>query len=261
MQLDKTLNMPVLHCQDYTSVKFAQAGRILKDSGTNNIGTTKMIQVTRQGLNFTGVEQDLDALRREFDRRNCLLLENFLHPNVVSLLLPMLRAATFRPKHHDHVGSELQMEPNVALHLLSFLANDLRLFDLVQKITSCAPVGCFRGRVYQLIPDPAHILDWHDDIKVPGRLIALSLNLGTAPFRGGILQIREVRGGRIVSEVANTGFGNAVIFKISPELEHRVTQLESDVPRISFAGWFRSDPDIRTCWRQLRDDMAALEEA
>ena len=105
MQLDKTLNMPVLHCQDYTSVKFAQAGRILKDSGTNNIGTTKMIQVTRQGLNFTGVEQDLDALRREFDRRNCLLLENFLHPNVVSLLLPMLRAATFRPKHHDHVGS------------------------------------------------------------------------------------------------------------------------------------------------------------
>ncbi len=64
-----------------------------------------MIQLTRQGVNFTGVEGDLDALRREFDRRNCLLLENFLHPDVVSLLLPMLRAATFRPKHYDHVGS------------------------------------------------------------------------------------------------------------------------------------------------------------
>jgi hypothetical protein len=219
-----------------------------------------MIQLTRQGLNFTGGEQDLDALRREFDRRNCLLLENFLHPEIVSLLLPMIRTATFRPEHHD-VGSELQMEPNVALHLLSFLANDLKLFNLVQKITSCSRVGCFSGRVYKLIPDPAHILDWHDDMKAPGRLIALSLNLGTAPFRGGILQIRERSGGRILSEVANTGFGNAVIFKISPDLEHRVTQLQGDAPRISFAGWFWADPDIHTCWQQLRGDMAEVEEA
>jgi hypothetical protein len=220
-----------------------------------------MIQLTRRGLNFTGVEQDLDALRREFDRRNCLLLENFLHPDVVSLLLPMIRTATFHSKHHDHVGSELQMEPNVALHLLSFLTNDLKLFDLVQKITSCSRVGCFQGRVYKLIPDPTHILDWHNDFNEPGRLIAMSLNLSTAPFRGGVLRIREVRGGRIVSEVANTGFGNAVIFRISRDLEHQVTQIQGDSSRISFAGWFRSDPDIHTCWRQLRGDMAEAEEA
>lgn len=215
-----------------------------------------MIQLTRQGLNFTGVEEDLDAMRREFDIRNCLLLENFLHPDVVSLLLPRIRTATFRPKHWDHVGSELEMEPNVALHLLFFLTNDLKLFDLVKKITSCGPVGCFQGRVYKLISDPAHILDWHNDLKEPGRLIAMSLNLSPAPFRGGILQIREARGGRIVSELGNTGFGNAVIFRISPDLEHRVTQLRGDAPRISFAGWFRSDPNIHTCWQQLRRDMA-----
>ena len=149
-----------------------------------------MVQLTRRGLNFTGVEQDLDALRREFDRRNCLLLENFLHPDVVSLLLPMIRTATFRPEHHDHVGSELQMEPNVALHLLSFLTNDLKLFDLIKKITACGPVGWFQGRVCKLIPDPAHILDWHNDLMA-GRLIAMSLDLGTTPFRGGVLQIRE----------------------------------------------------------------------
>jgi 2-oxoglutarate-Fe(II)-dependent oxygenase superfamily protein len=220
-----------------------------------------MIQLTRQGLNFTGVEKDLDALRREFDRRHFLLLENFLHPEVVSLLLPMIRTATFRPKHYDHVGSELQMDANVALHVLSFLTNDLKLFDLVQKITSCGPVGCFRGRVYKLIHDPAHILDWHNDFNEPGRLIAMSLNLSMAPFRGGILQIRQVRGSRIVSEVANTGFGNAVIFRLSPDLEHQVTQVQGDAPRISFAGWFRSDPDIRTCWRQLRGDMAGVAEA
>jgi len=220
-----------------------------------------MIQLTRQGLNFTGVEKDLDSLRREFDRRNCLLLENFLHPEVVSLLLPMIGTATFHLEHHDHVGSELQMEPNVALEFLSFLTNDLKLFDLVQKITSCSRVGCFQGRIYKLIPDPTHILDWHNDFNEPGRLIAMSLNLSTAPFRGGVLQIREVRGGRIVSEVANTGFGNAVIFRISRGLEHQVTQLQGDAPRVSFAGWFRSDPDIRTCWRQLRGDMAEVEKA
>ena len=61
-----------------------------------------MIQLTRQGVNFTGVEQDLDALRRAFDRRHCLLLENFLHPDVVSLLLPMIRTATFRSERHAY---------------------------------------------------------------------------------------------------------------------------------------------------------------
>jgi hypothetical protein len=217
-----------------------------------------MIQLTRQGVNFAGVKRDLDALRCEFDRRHCLLLENFLHPEVVSLLLPMIQTATFRPERHD-VGSELQMVPNVALRLLSFLTNDLKLFDLVQKITSCSRVGCFSGRVYKLIPDPTHMLDWHNDMKIPGRLIALSLNLGTAPFRGGILQVRKGRAAPIVSEVANTGFGNAVIFKISSELEHRVTQLQGDVPRITFAGWFWSDPDIRTYWRQLHGHMAEVE--
>jgi hypothetical protein len=105
-----------------------------------------MIQLTRQGLNFTGVERDVDALRREFDRRHCLLLENFLHPEVVSLLLPIIQTATFRPERHD-VGSELEMVPNAALHGLSFLANDLKLFDLVQKITACSRVDDFTGRV------------------------------------------------------------------------------------------------------------------
>jgi len=213
-----------------------------------------MIRMTRQGLAFAGTDADLEPLRQGFERQHHLLLRDFLDPEVISLALPFLERAKYCPAQYKHVGSELLMQPNLAVDTLSFLTNDVKLFGLVQTITSCDSIGYFQGRVYKLIPDPQHIFDWHDDLNEPNRLIAMSINLSMGNYCSGLLQIREVRSGKIVGEVANTGFGNAVLFRVSKDLEHRVTGIEGDAPRTSFAGWFKSGPGL---YSQLRADATA----
>jgi 2OG-Fe(II) oxygenase superfamily len=215
-----------------------------------------MIQTTRQGLAFTGTQADVESLQRCFEREHFLLLKGFLHPEIISLIQPFLARAVYLPSHYEHVGSELRMEPNLAFDTLSFLANDAKLFALVQAITGCASIGSFQGRVYKLIPDPQHNFDWHNDLSEASRLVAMSINLTEGMFRGGVFQIREARSGRITGEVANAGLGNAVLFGISKDLEHRVTGIEGDTPRISFSGWFKSGAGIHSDAGQSHADSA-----
>jgi len=201
-----------------------------------------MIQMTKQGLAFTGTPADAESLRQCFEREHYVLLKDFLHPDIISLILPFLKSGEYVPAQYKHVGSELRMEPNLAFDTLSFLANDSKLFGLVQAITGCGSIGYFQGRVFKLIPDPQHSFDWHDDLREPNRLVAISINLTEGMFRGGVFQIREVDSGKITGEVRNAGLGNAVLFEISKDLQHRVTGIEGDTPRISFSGWFKSGP-------------------
>jgi 2OG-Fe(II) oxygenase superfamily len=216
-----------------------------------------MIHMTRQGLAFTGMQEGAESLRRCFERQHYLLLKEFLVPEIISIILPILGRAEYLPAQYNNVGSELRMEPNLAFDTLSFLANDMKLFGLVQTITGCGSIGCFQGRVYKLIPDPLHNFEWHDDLRDASRLVAMSINLTEGMFRGGVLQIREVHSGKITGEVSNTEIGNAVLFRISEDLEHRVTGIEGDTPRISFAGWFKSEPVFHSHARQVRADKAA----
>jgi hypothetical protein len=213
--------------------------------------------MTRQGLVFSGTAADLELLRLRFERQPYLLLKDFLHPVVISLILPFLDRAEYVPAQYKHVGSELRMEPNLASDILSFLANDSKLFCLLQTITRCGSIGSFQGRVYKLIPDPYHNFDWHDDLSDPSRLVAMSINLSDAKFSGGVLQIRESQSRRIICEVANTDFGNAVLFRISEGLEHRVTGIEGERTRTSFTGWFKSGPGFQSPAKQLQGDTAA----
>ena len=73
-------------------------------------------------------------------------------------------------------------------------------------------------------------------------------------FRGGVLQIRGSRSGKIISEVANTDFGSAVLFRISENLEHRVTGIEGDIPETTVTGWFKPGPGFHSYANQLQSD-------
>ena len=50
----------------------------------------------------------------------------------------------------------------------------------------------------------------------------MSVNFSTGVYAGGVLRIRDRESGKIVSEVANVGIGDAVIFRLSDRLEHRI---------------------------------------
>jgi hypothetical protein len=44
--------------------------------------------------------------------------------------------------------------------------------------------------------------------------------------------------------VANTGPGDALLFRIARHLTHRVTPVDGTADKTAFAGWFRSEPEF-----------------
>jgi hypothetical protein len=74
----------------------------------------------------------------------------------------------------------------------------------------------------------------------------MSVNLTTSRYEGGRLQIRDQGSGEVTAEVGGTELGDAVIFRIAEHLRHRVSPVEGDVPRVAFAGWFKSAPSFRS---------------
>jgi hypothetical protein len=209
-----------------------------------------MIHLTHAGLVCSASEADLSRLRAEFDREHSFVLPALLDPALLRRTLSELETATFEEQVDEGIGRELRMTENLASHLLRFLVNDPDFFVVVERITGCGRIGNFTGRVYRALPHSAHFDDWHDDLFGES-LLGMSLNLSPRPFAGSVLRIRY-RSGQIVREIANVGLGDAVVFRLAPGLQHRLTPLEGSVVKTAFAGWFRARPDL------LRDFRAVL---
>ena len=94
-----------------------------------------------------------------------------------------------------------------------------------------------------------HYDHWHDD-NFNNRLVGMSLNLSPLPFREEYSRLRERESERMLAEIANTGLGSALIFRIADHLQHRISDMEGDEPKTAFAGWFR--PDLPDFFEELR---------
>jgi hypothetical protein len=70
--------------------------------------------------------------------------------------------------------------------------------------------------------------------------------LSTDVYEGGVLQIRRAGSQQILCEAHNTGFGDALVFRVDTGLEHRITPVEGNVPKTAMAGWFKSKPEARS---------------
>lgn len=209
-----------------------------------------VLQLTKRGTAFLDPAVNLGRLRSEFSQRHCIRIPQMIDPTLLEQIQPSLDISAFRKVTYEDVRiSELCMVENSASLLLYFLANDRRLFSILEEITGCAPIRCFQGRVYCRMPGESGGESWHDDC-VQGRLIGMSIHLGRHPFRGGLLQIREAASKKIVAEVANTGFGDAVLFRIATHLQHQNTETGGAVPKWAFAGWFQSEPDFLGALRE-----------
>lgn len=190
----------------------------------------------------TGAPEAMSAARGTFEREHCVRLAGFLSGELFEDVAGPLRDAAFAPEAHG-VGHNLMLaEPLPAADLLLFAMNDPRLLESIGRLTGVDGITSFGGRVYRVEPSSGQALEWHDDRGDPARLVAMSVNLGTEPFAGGTLQIRDRRSGEIVHESANVGPGDAALFRVADFLEHRVAPVEGSVPRTAYAGWFGSHP-------------------
>jgi hypothetical protein len=77
-----------------------------------------------------------------------------------------------------------------------------------------------------------------------GRRIGMSINLTEDEFQGGAFELRRAAVDAAEWSIANTGPGDAILFRIDDNLRHRVTAVEGTVPRIAYAGWFQGGPGL-----------------
>ena len=70
---------------------------------------------------------------------------------------------------------------------------------------------------------------------------AANVNLSAQAYDGGVFQLRRTADQRVLGEVHNVGLGDAVFFRLSDTLQHRVTDVIGHHSKTAFAGWFRPD--------------------
>jgi len=214
-----------------------------------------MIQLTRSGTVLPD-SGELMRLRDEFQRECWVRLPQLIEPALLEVLCSGLEQADFRPRVDKGIGAELCLEFCRTVASFSFLANNHQFFEIVKTIAGCDRIGYFLGRVYRLMEGNGCYDSWHNDI-VGTRMVGMSINLSPRPYSGGLLLLRQRKPERVVAEIANTGFGDGVIFRLESNLEHRITDVEGSVSRTVFAGWFQSQPDFLSCLKEGQIDLHA----
>lgn len=197
------------------------------------------------------------ALAAQFRSDRCVTLPGLLDPAALAWVQRQIATTTLFERDHGDVDStELTLPIGPCLGFLTFLANDPPFLRFIERLTGIAPLTRFAGRVYSRIPG-AHHDAWHDDIH-PDRLVGMSINLSTGVYDGGLFEIREFETKRPLGKIANTGFGDAILFAIGEGLEHRVSPLAGTVAKTAFAGWFGAALDYNA---ELRRDPALADES
>ncbi len=200
------------------------------------------LQVQEDGSFFLPAKKNLRDFSRTFQRDHCVQIPQFLSLPLLQTLQGQIKELSGTKKSYKQIGEELYFEDSRTVGFFFFLLNDPALFRVIEKIAGSGPIRNFTGRLYQLIPSEGQ-LDWHNDVG-KHRMFGFSINLGREPYEGGVLQIRDQNSKKTLSEVANIASGDAVLFRISNKLEHRVTRVTGSFPRTAFAGWFRSEPSF-----------------
>lgn len=203
-----------------------------------------MLQISRSGVVFSGSEADIARARTDYEQQDWVRLPAILDRELFEIAQAQLGASQFEEKTAN-LYRELTVANNALPFALLLLLNNPRLFRLIEEITGCGHIGCFRGRIYRIVPGANHHVEWHTDLNGT-RLVALSVNLNSEPYEGGVLSIREAATERILCELTNSGFGDAILFRIDERLQHRVSDVEGTVAKTALAGWFESAPDYRT---------------
>ena len=215
---------------------------------SHNLGsasTPAALQLTRSGIRTRLPAGEIRRLAREFDTSHLVLLRQFLDPTMLRLVQSQVKATRFRVSRHRGFGRDLRMNSSPAVSTLNILMNDRELFGAIDRITRCGRIGSLVGAVRRALPGSGNNLGWHDDHQLQ-RLVAITINLGSVPYEGGVLQIRDTRSKKIVGEISNTGPGDAVLLRIAPNLEHRNTVVLGGVPKTAFSGWFSRAPDFES---------------
>ena len=203
-----------------------------------------VIELTRSGPLISG---SVSPLRRRFASQHCVVLKGLLSPPLLDDVQRHAERAQWQDGHEytSGTGTVLTSKDSSGPAALHFLLNNPDFVKFVASVTGCDEISEFRfGAIYRMLPTDQHQLSWHDDLnKQENRQVGLSLNLSRNRFEGGAFELREHLSKEPVAHVCNTGSGDALLFRVSKEFEHRVTPIAGTMPKTAFTGWFCATGD------------------
>lgn len=199
--------------------------------------------------NFYINESKLHDYQLEYASTNCVFLPGLLKKHALDNLINKISNIEFETKYEtdekNKFGKVLFVPLNAPiLFTFQMMFNNKELFALLEKITGCPTIGNFVGRIHRSEEGGEHEIKWHGD-NADSRLLAITLNLGTDRYTGAHFQLREVASQKMLREFGQIEAGDAFIFKIDPELQHRLAPLETGKRTVG-VGWFRQNPDLAT---------------
>jgi hypothetical protein len=208
-----------------------------------------MIQFTNSGVELSATPARLAEAKAEFDRRKLLHLPGLLSPELAQRVRtgierdgfeepPEVQAgspdAVYRGVYQGKVGEDLR--PGETSQVITARTNDPKLLEFVATITGTPPLARCIGRVFRIAPCPDDLV-WHTDAE-GGRMADLIINLNAVPHEGGLFEMRDGRSREIINQVGKTAFGDGLLIRISPDLEHHYKAITGSIPKITFSGWF-----------------------
>jgi hypothetical protein len=197
------------------------------------------VQISRSQLCVLGEVRDLAALSEQFRATHRIHLPGFIAPDLWQLTQHALATATYDTKvHHDThppaVVLTLRQPTLLAAYLLAL--NDPGMLRLVERLTGIHPLGSFIGDFYRMDPGVHHTA-WHNDVD-GARAVAISINVSSNPFEGGELSMRQRGSDRPMWTFSNQGRGDAILFRIREDLEHRIHEVTGSSAKCAVTGWF-----------------------
>ncbi len=207
-----------------------------------------MIQFTNDGVEIAGSPERLSEAREEFEGRKLIHLPGLLSEELADTVRAGIErdgfeepdvatgdASIFRGAYQGgKVGQDLRQGP--VAQVIADRTNDPRLLSFVQTIIGSPPLAKCVGRVFRLFPMDDD-LPWHTDAE-GGRLADLIIDLSAVQHEGGRFEMRDARTGEIFNAVDTMAFGDGLLIRISPEIEHHYKAVTGSIPKVTFSGWF-----------------------
>jgi hypothetical protein len=204
-----------------------------------------MIQFTTDGVEITAPPEQLNEASEEFERRKLLHLPGLLSPELAERVRAGIEQDGFEePEDTDSIyrgayqGAKvgLDLRPGETADVIAARTNDATLLHFVQTITGSPPLERCIGRVFCLQPMDDD-LPWHTDAE-GGRLADLIIDLSVVKHEGGRFEMRDGPTEEIFNTVDSMEFGDGLLIRISPDIEHHYKAVTGSIPKMTFSGWF-----------------------
>lgn len=191
----------------------------------------------------TSIHADPAEYRVRFNEQSSLLFEDVFEPDFLAKLVSNAAAAPFVENMVENIGlREMEAQQRIGA-TISLLLGRLDFLDWLEQATGITPLRATMGRLVQTRANGEDALEWHNDMDADHRQLGLVMNLSDQPFEGGIFEMRHTGTETPFRTVKHDRPGSIMIFAVNPNIEHRVTMVESGGPRRVYAGWAVSRPE------------------